>query len=505
VIVGLIAGHDPVAVQAEGQSPALRPAADSNDGSPQLDRGGMMTAERGLSPHAQTRLANDLQAVRSFRPGYAFWQHVFANPDGSIAFGSAVDGRLLALLPIRGDWSHPAAWKEPSLASTLSGQRLPVRLRDRRETLARLLEAETGPVVHNPTRGLLLLPNIDRYAGFLDEWGAIYERFGVPAEIGLAQALVESGLNPTIRSEARAVGFCQWLAGNWRRLQRLAPNIIEGHNQTTQAPYCAAYLTILATKYGSFIPALSEHHTGGTNVGRVVINGARLGGQSIREQYFLGAAFSRDLRADRSRVYRDVYGSYGPRSFLYSEMVFGNTLNIARLRATVPQTRIHAMRVPRTLTLEEITGESRLAANEVRRYNPALRRAVPRGANLYLPRYVESFGPDTSFWHRPPSDRYSMILRDLLSLDATPEQWDDPSFEPVLRDYERRFKETDTEEGSVMATLFAYVRDDLYTSRRGTILSEFRTSDRLLRLFDRAVLARRRSGDSRPTSDSLDH
>jgi hypothetical protein len=98
-----------------------------------------------------------------------------------------------------------------------------------------------------------------------------------------------------------------------------------------------------------------------------------------------------------------------------------------------------------------------------------------------------------------------MILRDLLSLDATPEQWDDPSFEPVLKDYERRFKDTDTEEGSVMATLFAYVRDDLYASRRGAILTEFRTSDRLLRLFDRAVLARRSSSDSKLISDSFDH
>ena len=50
-------------------------------------------------------------------------------------------------------------------------------------------------------------------------------------------------------------------------LDRLDANVIEAQNQTTQAPYCAAYLTVLATKYGSFIPALSEHHTGGANVG----------------------------------------------------------------------------------------------------------------------------------------------------------------------------------------------------------------------------------------------
>ena len=39
--------------------------------------------------------------------------------------------------------------------------------------------------------------------------------------------------------------------------------------------------------YGSFIPALSEHHAGGVNVGRTVINGERLGGEDAREQYLL--------------------------------------------------------------------------------------------------------------------------------------------------------------------------------------------------------------------------
>ena len=135
-----------------------------------------------------------------------------------------------------------------------------------------------GPLAHNPTRGLFLLPNVPKYGPFLGEWSLIYERFGVPAEIGLAQAILESGLNGTARSRANALGLCQWLRRNWDTLNRLSPEHIEAYNQTTQAPYCAAYLSILATMYGSFIPALSEHHSGGVNVGRTVINGERLGG-----------------------------------------------------------------------------------------------------------------------------------------------------------------------------------------------------------------------------------
>jgi hypothetical protein len=36
-------------------------------------------------------------------------------------------------------------------------------------------------------------------------------------------------------------------------------------------------LSILAAKYGSFIPALSEHNAGGTNVRRALIIGEQLG------------------------------------------------------------------------------------------------------------------------------------------------------------------------------------------------------------------------------------
>jgi hypothetical protein len=448
------------------------------------------SAEELVRADVEGRLAADLAAVDEFRPGYAFWQHIFTIPDGSVAFGSAVDGRLLAVVDQNGDWTRSALWSDAALASTVADRRPPVRRADRRERLADLLESEAGPVLHNPTRGLFLLPNVPRYGGFLGEWGAIYERFGVPASIGLAQAIVESGLKGTIRSEARAIGFCQWLARNWRQLQRLAPHVIEGENQTTQAPYCAAYLAVLATKYGSFIPALSEHHAGGTNVGRIVISGERLGGLDIREKYFLGSEFSRHLREASPRAYRDVYGTYGPRSYFYSEMVFGNTLNVEQITALVPQEQIHAMRTPRALPLAEIVKVTGLSADEVRRFNPALVKQVPSGATVYLPSYVEAFGPEVSFWHRPSPAAYATLLHDFLRLEATPEQWDDRSFEPVLQDFARRFKETNTEEGAVMSTVLAYTIGEMYSSRRGAILAEYRDSERIQRLFDRAVLAR---------------
>src|SRR5690606_9798493 len=192
----------------------------------QLDGAEVATPENLVSLRARARFDEDVAAMRTFRPGYSFWQHIFTIPDGSIVYGSAKDGRLLATFPVRGDWTRSALWAEPWLARSLDGYRLESTLSRRRDQVASLIERSAGPVQHNATRGDFLLPNARRYGGFLREWSAIYERFGVPGEIGLAQAILESGLDGKIRSEARALGFCQWLPQNWERLKRLTPHVI---------------------------------------------------------------------------------------------------------------------------------------------------------------------------------------------------------------------------------------------------------------------------------------
>jgi hypothetical protein len=436
--------------------------------------------------YARARMQDDVAALRTHRPQFPFWRYIFTISDGAIIFGSAVDGRLIATLPAEGDWRRDGVWDDPSLASLLADHPLPDDLSDRRDELAVLLKPAVGPVVHNATRGLFLLPNERPYGAFLDEWGAIYERFGVPAELGLAQAIVESGLDGNARSEARAIGFCQWLRSNWNRLKRLSAHVIEGYNQTTQAPYCAAYLSILATKYGSFIPALSEHHSGGVNVGRTLINGERLGGVTTRERYFLGSDFARDLRVMSPGAYREVYGSYGPRSIRYAEMVLGNIGNVERIRAEVPQLKIYAMRLSRAQTLTAIARSARLSTDEVRRYNPSLSRQVPADGTLYLPKHIAAFGRDVAFWHRPASQAYAALLDEFVRLDVSPDEWDSPAFDSVLESLRTRFAATRTEEGAVMATTLAYAMQDRRTSRQAQILADFRSSEEIRQLFDRA-------------------
>jgi hypothetical protein len=449
------------------------------------------------------RERDDLAAMQAARPSYPFWEHVFTVPDGAIMYGSARDGRVLATFPARGDWLSEGTWSDPELAGSLDGQVMPADLSQRRDLVARVLSDVAGPVVHNPSRGLFVAPNVRRYGSLLEQWGAIYERFGVPARIGLAQALVESGFTGGVRSEARAVGLCQWLQTNWRRLQQFAPYPIDARTQTTQAAYCAAYLTVLATKYDSYIPALSEHHTGGANVGRIIINGARLGASSVRDRYLAGAEFVRDVRAAAPGMFSDIYGTYGPRSFLYAEMIFGNTGRVESLIASEPQADIFATRLRARVSLTRLAAVSGVAVDEIRRYNPSIASQVPARTTVYLPKPVTALGTDVSFWRRAPRASYQSVLSRFVALDAPLETWNSAPFDAVLRRFQQQFAATKTEEGTIMSTMLAYVLSDRQHSREREILEEFAASARISERFDEAQLQRTSYLAARPAAAAV--
>ena len=51
------------------------------------------------------------------------------------------------------------------------------------------------------------------------------------------------------------------------------------------------------------------------------------------------------------KEYEDVHRSYGPRSYLYAEMVFGNTFIVNQLMTSTSQVAIHAMRTSGPISL----------------------------------------------------------------------------------------------------------------------------------------------------------
>jgi hypothetical protein len=233
-------------------------------------------------------------------------------------------------------------------------------------------------------------------------------------------------------------------------------------------------------------------------VGRVLVIGERLGAADVRRRYFEGSDFARDLRAISLSRFRDLVGTYGFRSALYAEMVFANAPAIDSLRSVIPQERVWAVRTTRAVTLQEIQRATGLSEREVKRFNPALVRQVPKGAALYLPEPAERLGADVSFWHRPATPEFAALLEEFVALDAPPEAWEEPGFLEVLSDFRRRFRATATEEGTVMDAVIGYVMQEIPSTHR--VLDEYRTSPRVQRAFEAGVEARQAApGQAVPT------
>ncbi len=152
-ILGLVlaTGFGPIGVAAAQQASSARPDVDaprplgrSTIEAVDVELDVEFTDEQLVYYRMQTTLDRDFEAMRMFRPGYSFWQHVFTIPDGSVAFGSAEDGRLLAVFPTRGDWVRSGRFLEPSVAPRLAGARIEGRLNRRRDQVELLAGAGRG-------------------------------------------------------------------------------------------------------------------------------------------------------------------------------------------------------------------------------------------------------------------------------------------------------------------------------------------------------------------------
>jgi hypothetical protein len=135
-----------------------------------------------------------------------------------------------------------------------------------------------------------------------------------------------------------------------------------------------------------------------------------MGATDVRTRYLLGSQLAHDLRELPGKSYEHVYSSYGLRSYLYAEMVFGNTFIVKNLMASTPQVPIYAMRTPRAIPLAEIVTRTGLSADEVRRFNPALVDRVPAQSALYLPPSSATSAPISR-----PGGRPARLVRAVLN------------------------------------------------------------------------------------------
>jgi hypothetical protein len=208
---------------------------------------------------AAARRRDDFSAMQKYRPGYPFWQHVFTLPDQSIAFGSATEvvcsrcfqPRRVDSVTQRG---RTRRWRTFSMVSNWRARSAIAVSRWRRSS-----SVPRDRFFRTRRAVIALLPNARRYGAFPRRHGGRFTNASVSRPTSAsAQVILESGLSAQRRSEANAIGFCQWLHQNWKTPE---PFLADTHRR--QEPDDAG--TVLCgvsvgrrTKYGSFIPALSS-------------------------------------------------------------------------------------------------------------------------------------------------------------------------------------------------------------------------------------------------------
>ena len=462
------------------------PKIDTRRASAQVATRSRSHASNGAVDIVAARRRDDFVAMQTFRPGYPFWQHVFTLPDRLIAFGSTVDGRLRDLprergLDARGRVADPALARSWVNARSQTGER--------REQVAMLLERAAGPVLHNSTRGDALLPNARRYGRFLAEWGAIYERFGVPADIGLAQVILESGLNGKRRSEANAVGFCQWLQEELEAAELLFTDTHRG----AEPDDAGSLLRRVSVRAGHevrivhsrAVRAQRRRHERGAHLDQRRAPWRR--GMSVPD-IFWARSWPVTCAPCRGRIrgrLSELWSPFAPvcgdgvRQYLHCQEPEG---------VDAPGTDLRDANTAGDLACRDHDANGvylrTRCAGSIRHSS----RGSRRRARCPFRTTSASLAPTWRSGVRPPSAAYVAVLDDFMRLDAGPERWDDPAFAQVLADFKRRFRETNTEEGIVMETVLAYAMDQAYTSSRRALLSEFRSSGQVRRLIERGVL-----------------
>lgn len=194
------------------------------------------------------------------------------------------------------------------------------------------------------------------YMGMLQ---AILRENGLPEDLSYI-ALIESGLNPTVRSRANAVGMWQFIKGTATRYGLRVDWWIDERMDPEKATYAAAkYFKNLYGMFDSWYLAAASYNAGEGRVGRAI---KKHGTEDFWELASRKKSLHRETRDYVPKYLAALTIAKDPESYGFETVDFGDGLKYDKVS------------VPQATDLRVIAEAAGTTVEEIRRLNPELLR-----------------------------------------------------------------------------------------------------------------------------------
>ncbi|MBE7415603.1 MAG: transglycosylase SLT domain-containing protein [Deltaproteobacteria bacterium] len=200
---------------------------------------------------------------------------------------------------------------------------------------------------------------LGRSAEYMHMLQAILRENGLPEDLSYI-ALIESGLNPTVRSHANAVGMWQFIKGTAVRYGLRVDWWIDERRDPEKATYAAAsYLKNLYGMFGSWYLAAAGYNAGEGRVARAI---KKQGTEDFWELASKKKALHRETREYVPKYLAALTIAKDPEQYGFSPVVFTEGL------------RYDKVPVKQATDLRVIAVAAGTTVEEIRRLNPELLR-----------------------------------------------------------------------------------------------------------------------------------
>ncbi|MBZ0221027.1 MAG: transglycosylase SLT domain-containing protein [Candidatus Methylomirabilis sp.] len=200
---------------------------------------------------------------------------------------------------------------------------------------------------------------LDRSAEYMHMLQGILRENGLPEDLSYI-ALIESGLNPTVRSHANAVGMWQFIKGTAVRYGLRVDWWIDERRDPEKATYAAAsYLKNLYGMFGSWYLAAASYNAGEGRVARAI---KKQGTEDFWELASRKKALHRETREYVPKYLAALTIAKDPELYGFSPVVFTEGL------------RYDKVPVKQATDLRVIASAAGTTVEEIRELNPELLR-----------------------------------------------------------------------------------------------------------------------------------